>query len=215
MGDEENRPPQSEAPQQAESDAHPAYLPSVADDSLWQGEILTDLKQLKVDLAALKAGADPLKFLSVNHSFVVVLSRDCDLLSDFGVRAGGGSELDDVFFCEAFEQEEYHQQLKRTLNMNSREWRRVYENQDERFEFLEAAPKHADLCGLGLPPLIVDFRVFFTVPTDEVYARLKLGTRRRCRLNLLYCEHLLHRFSSFQSSVPLPKPHVYVRGATE
>ena len=83
MGDEENRPPQSEAPQQAESDAHPAYLPSVADDRLWQGEILTDLKQLKVDLAALKAGADPLKFLSVNHSFVVVLSRDCDLLSHF------------------------------------------------------------------------------------------------------------------------------------
>ena len=60
----------------------------------------------------------------------------------------------------------------------------------------------------GLPELGVDFKRFFTIPTDELYVPITSGAQRRCHLNSPYLEHLTTQFSGFLSRVALPKPHV-------
>jgi len=42
---------------------------------------------------------------------------------------------------------------------------------------------------------------------DELYLRLGLGARRRCRLNSPYVQHLCSRFYNFQSRVALGEEH--------
>jgi hypothetical protein len=60
----------------------------------------------------------------------------------------------------------------------------------------------------GLPELAIDFKRYFTVPTDEVYRRIELGeARRRCLLISPYLEHLSSRYAYFLSRIALPVDH--------
>ena len=53
--------------------------------------------------------------------------------------------------------------------------------------------------GEGMPELGIDFKRYFTIPTDEVYFRIRAEAQRRSRLRSPYLEHLSNRFYSFQS----------------
>ncbi len=81
------------------------------------------------------------------------------------------------------------------------------ENQNERFHYLQKVEPGLDLQGQGLTAIALDFKIYFTIPTDELYARLPLGIRRKCILTSPYVEHLAHRFFKFQSRVALPRDH--------
>jgi len=59
----------------------------------------------------------------------------------------------------------------------------------------------------GLPEFVIDFKHYFTLPTDEVYIRLQLETKRRCFLLSQYLEHLSDRFFFYQNRVVLDKEH--------
>ena len=92
--------------------------------------------------------------------------------------------------------------------LGRREWKKlIAPNQNERFQYLQRVEANQDLQGTGLPALAIDFRLYFTIPTDEVYLRLNLEVRRRTRLNSPYIEHLTQRFFKFQARVALPVDH--------
>ena len=90
-------------------------------------------------------------------------------------------------------------------------WKRMIQNNDERYHFLEAAPTSQDLAGAGFPEVVIDFKRCFTVPPLEVYRQCGIpgsdGAHRRCRLTVPYREHLQNRAAFYLLRVSLPLPH--------
>ena len=86
-------------------------------------------------------------------------------------------------------------------------WRRVRENKDERFHYLRLVRSEEDALSQGLPYLAVDFKRYFTIPTDEMYAQLQAEARRRARLVSPYLEHFCSRFAYFQQRIALADDH--------
>ncbi len=183
----------------------PFYVKSIAGDRLWQGEILENLPQARLTLASVEN--EELVVETDSHLFVVVLSQDCDLESDFKENASGGAVLPNVLFCDVFEAEQLRSKVKDEQNLGSRDWRLIKENKNERFQFLHAVKPEEDSKAGGLPELAIDFRLYFTVRTDEVYRRMGHSTGRRCRLSTPYVEHLADRFSYYLARVALPEDH--------
>ena len=100
--------------------------------------------------------------------------------------------------------------------LGSKHWDRMKQNNDERYHFLEKAGRGCDRLNEELPELAIDFKRYFTVPTDEVYGRIAIGeTQRRCVLTSPYLEHLSSRFANYLSRVGLPRPHFSVPSGTK
>jgi hypothetical protein len=200
------------------------YTASNELDRIWQGEILAELPQAKLSLQSLStlAGrpdhvasgldpvAPPVQVEYHDHPLVIVLSQDCDLEQDFKKRNPGGiSLLHNILLADVFEAAALQQKLSAEENTNSSDWRKIKGNNTPRFQFLNSVLSGEDTSSTGLPALAVDFRRYFSVRTDELYERLRLGqTKKRCRLQTPYAEHLAHRFYSYQARIPLPKEHI-------
>jgi len=147
--------------------------------------------------------ADPLPLTKIGHDWTVVITQDCDLEQDARARNGKASQdklLRDVLLCVA--------QEASTLEAGGKDiWKRIQQNKDERYQFLERVPPELDALEQGVPELVIDFKQYFTLPTDELYERVKSQAKRRCRLVNEYLAHLASRFSYFQSRVALPEEH--------
>jgi len=203
LGDAEPGGPQPQLPEQRES----VYTSSEIGGRLWQGEILSNLAQVRLTLASL--AADAAKVVDhVEHPLVIVLSQDCDLVQDYELRQNADRSLENILFCDIHEAEPLRTKLQERVKLGSSDWKRILQNQNERFQFLQQVAPQSDLQAEGLPKLAIDFKMYFTLPTDEVYERLRLETKRRCRLNTPYVDHLSHRFFAFQSRVGLPADHI-------
>jgi hypothetical protein len=98
-----------------------------------------------------------------------------------------------------------HESLKGREGINSTLWKPIKNNKDERYHFLEKVSSEVDVLEKGLPELAIDFKRYFTIPTEEVYVRLEFDAACRCRLVSPYLEHLSGRFYAFQSRVALPR----------
>ncbi len=194
------------------------YAASSQTGRLWQGEILSDLPQAKLALQSLPATISNLapgeialavKVEYDEHPLVVVLSQDCDVEQDYKKRSSAGRPfLPNLLLADVFEAEILHEKLHTEENTSSKEWRKIKENHTPRFQFLNSVSADQDALGVGLPGLAVDFRLCFSIRTDELYERLRLVlTKRRCRLQTPYAEHLAQRFHSYQSRIPLAKEH--------
>ena len=194
------------------------YAPSVQQERLWQGEILCELPQARLSLQSISAiansnaqGSETSQQIQIDyedHPFAVVLSQDCDLEKDDKRRKDGLAFLYNVLLCDVYYADDLRERLRQEENTGSSDWRVIKENRNARFQFLSGVTVDQDALGTGLPPLAVDFRMYFSIRTDEIYERLKLGlTRKRCRLQTPYAEHLAHRFHSYQSRVPLAREH--------
>lgn len=175
-----------------------------ADVHLCHGEVLLGLIRSRLDPARY-TDAEP-GVLRVTYAYAVVLSQSCDLMQDFTARQGGKPQLPDVLFCQAPTAEEI-----RGLCGGSDIWKRIKQNKDERYQFLEGIPADCDACGEGVPELTIDFKRYFTVPTEEVYYLIQSGqARRRCVLCTPYLEHLGSRLAYFLGRIALPRDHVSV-----
>jgi hypothetical protein len=133
------------------------------------------------------------------------LSQDCDLDLDFKARqgqVGADKIIPNVLFCEATTAE----QLKGRLDRSDL-WRRVKDNKDERYQFLQRADNQDDALGEGVPELGIDFKRYFTIATEEAYFQLESSLKRRCRLVSPYLEHLSARFAYYQFRIALPQGH--------
>jgi hypothetical protein len=190
------------------------YRPSLREEPIRQGEILTGLTQIKLD--PISFNSDKSKIVSVEHPFAIVVSQDCDLDWDGRARLGQGSSqklIPSILFCEIVTAKELLDSILELDNApndkKSRTWSRAKINKDERYHFFEAISADDDLIKEGLPELGADFKRYFSIPTDEVYLRIEsdLNLKRRCTLRSPYLEHFALRFFAFQSRIALPEEH--------
>jgi hypothetical protein len=166
-------------------------------EELRQGEIITGVIQHSYNPISQEVNF-------IVHNYAFLLSQDCDLLSDYEAAKKGETHLNGVLLYEA----DTVEQRRPTLG-DSKSWRYVRDNRDDRYHFLEAVPPDQDILGQGLPELIIDFRRLFTVSPREIYRQIEdpEGAKRRCRVEMPYREHLQSRAAFYMQRVMLPRMH--------
>jgi hypothetical protein len=171
---------------------------------LRQGEIISDLAQFVPDATQARDEQGNVRGEFVTHSFAVVVSQDCDLLRDFDERAEGKEgALASVLLYAAQAADEVQADVK-----SSQLWKRIAQNNNERYHLLEKIGQACDLRGQGIESLVIDFRWFFTLTPLDIYKQIEAGTaKRRCRLDMPYREHLQCRAAFYFQRVMLPVPH--------
>jgi hypothetical protein len=178
---------------------------------LRQCEILTNVVQVRLDLGSL--GQPERRYDDIVFRYAVILTQDCELAQDHYVRFVERKDSSDklipgVLLAEAYTADEM---LGRIADNSKKQWERlnISKNKNERFHFLQKVEAGCDRLNEELPELAIDFKRYFTVPTDELYRRIELAeTQRRCVLVSPYLEHLSSRFAYFLSRVGLPSEHI-------
>jgi len=189
------------------------YAKPESDASVKQGEIISDLIQIKLSLKSLTSDSKSIE--ESVHPLAIVVSQDCDLDWDFKARQGKTKEhklIPNILFCEVTTATNLAAVIMSIDNAQSVKksqiWSRIPNNKDERYQFLEKIPQDCDLVNEGLEELAIDFKRYFTLPSDEVYKRIEIGqAKRRTCLQSPYLEHFITRFYYFQSRVALPEDH--------
>jgi hypothetical protein len=139
---------------------------------------------------------------------MIVMTSECDLFQDWRNRFSTASLaqgtpqppnlLQHVILCDLYLEENVRSRVS-----GSDVWRRVRQNQDERYHRLPSA-------GFGnatvtLPSLYLDFRQTYGIPTDRLYEGLVAGgVLRIAVVPPVYLHDLIHRYYGFQSRVGLP-----------
>ena len=182
------------------------YEPST-DGAIRQGEVLSSVYQLTIELVD-QAGHVVQKARPLKHPFAIVLSQDCDLDWDYGSRMAREPEthqkiVPSVLFCEVAAADT----LKSQRGMNMGTWKKIRQNVDPRYQFIESCPDYLDALKRGFPDLAMDFKRFYTVPTQSLYSDLNTRTERCARLVGPYLRQLITRFYHFQLRVALPREH--------
>ncbi len=172
--------------------------------ALRQGEIVTGLN---VYSALRREGQTEIsEFGEVEFPVAVVVSQDCDLDWDYKARFSDRSNdkklLRSVLFCEAEEAA-----IAKSRGLTSEVWKRIVQNKDERYQFLESIPASHDDAGQGIGELVLDFKRYFALLTADAYGQIDDTATRRCRLQPPYVQHLATRFYYFQYRVALPQDH--------
>ena len=182
--------------------------------ALRQGEILTNVVELQIKLetiTSIEAEAD-YSAKPVKHPFAIVVSQDCDLEQDFNFRFNDVGnvrhELPSILFCQVMEAKQFIKGPHNHL-FNSSTFKGNFEkNIDFRFHFLQEVPAEFDLFRDGVPELAMEFKRCFSMPTAEVYHRIKLSqTERRFHLLSPYREHFCDRFHNFNNRIALPEEY--------
>jgi len=177
-----------------------------------QGELITSLREVHLSIEPQFSDTNP-KLIFLDHPIAVVLSQDCDLEQDYRTRSAEGASkagqalnnlLSSIMFCEVVTAEELR---NAGSDMDSKTWKRVSFNKDERYHYLAKVPAGADSKGEGLPELAIDFKKYFTIPTAVVYWQVDSWAKRRSFLATPYAEHLSARFFSYQQRIALPIDH--------
>jgi hypothetical protein len=81
----------------------------------------------------------------------------------------------------------------------SKAFARIVDNQVERYHFL---PEKADI---GLPPLVIDFKHYYTLPREDVYKIF--SAKYKISIDALYREDLSQRFAHYLSRIGLPQQY--------
>ena len=188
------------------------YRASRGRGPLRQAEILSSIAVPFFRPSSLLSGRRAIVDLQ-EHDWAIILSQDCDLDWDFAARFPKGTtppknkDLPSILLCEA----RLLPDGVRLPQFDRDIWRRVSQNQDDRYHVLDSVPADADRLGQGFAQLFIDFKRYFTVETGELYKRLALGATnearalRRSELETPYREDLSHRFATFQSRIALPE----------
>jgi hypothetical protein len=201
---------QPEGPQAAQSGQAPdpasavIYILPVTNGPFRQGEILTDVVQRRRSFQSLALEVAEIE--EINHPYCVIATQDCDLEQDHDARNGEAAAdklIPNVLLLQTVTAEELIAGLPRGKDI----LKRVISNRDDRYQVLEPIEAACDTVGQGLPALGIDFKRCFTVPTDELYAQLNSGARRRTQLNSNYLEHFNQRFASHLCRVALLREH--------
>lgn len=197
----------------------PKYEKSEGAGALRQGEILSNVVQVSVLPESVDTALP--KFKRVPHYYAIVITPECDLDWDFKAQQGKESQgklIPNILLCAVVFASDIAKRinnerppsktfLTRTL------WKRTRQNKEERYHFLEKIDSNLDLQDQGIRSLCIDFKEFFTLPTDFLYSSIDRGsTLRRCRLVTPYNDHLNSRFAYFQSRIGLPEDHQHEIG---
>ena len=190
------------------------YISSLKNSALRQGEILADIWEHRLDNPPIQIdeGRD-INHRSIFHPRLMIMTPDCDLLWDYQERFQSGvgqeqsqSELDhprlvpQVFLCELYVEEEIRSRVG-----GSDIWRRIRNNQDERYHHLQSAPVDGAQ-GITQPGFYLDFKKILTLPTLGLYEALdKSQVSRLGIMPPVFLHDLMHRFYSFMGRVGVPE----------
>lgn len=179
------------------------YILPVTTGPFRQAEILTDVVQRRRSFQSLSQAAPEIE--EIRHPYCVIATQDCDLEQDHAARSEGltAKTIPNVLLLQAVTVAELIAGLPKGKDI----LKRVISNRDDRYHVLEPVAVANDTSGMGLPALGIDFKRCFTVPTDELYAQLNSGARRRTQLNSNYLEHFNQRFAGYLSRVALLREH--------
>lgn len=181
------------------------YILPVTNGPFRQGEILTDVMQRRRSFQSLALEVPEID--EIGHPYSVIATQDCDLEQDHDARhedpPAADKMIPNILLLQAVRVEELIAGLPRGRDI----LKRVVGNRDDRYHVLEPIAADCDTLGQGLPALGIDFKRYFTVPTDELYAQLDSGARRRTQLNSNYLEHFNQRFAGYLSRVALLREH--------
>lgn len=187
------------------------------EERICQGDIFRDLKY-------------PERYLPQDHEldveelyipYLVVLTQDCDLLSDFRNRnnilkidCDTGEDcsteknhdkiLQSILVCPAYpakllKKGKHLEGLRfqmQNFNKKSTMWNFVITNQNPRYHFLEGE------IDLQMPEVVIDFKHYYTIPREILYEKLEKDYLQS--LNELFREELSHRFAHYLSRVGVP-----------
>ena len=171
---------------------------------LKQGEIINNLFELKL-LIPQRITIDVNQGVQVEqsiHPYAIVVSQDCDIEQDYKARLHEVPEdklLTHLLFCALFTQEE----IRRRNNLKADQWKRIRQNQDERYHYLVEAPIHGTED--SLPELIADFKTTFSLRIE--FVSWSVSTNQAVRKGGLlspYLEDFMHRLYSFLGRVATP-----------
>ncbi len=152
---------------------------------------------------------------SIHHSLMIVMTAACDLEQDYRARFPDGlaegpyvpttlcennpTLVPHVLLCEAYLEGEIRSRIK-----GSDIWKRIRQNQDERYHHFESAPI-GDSYGAAFPDLYLDFKKTLALPTSNMYDGLRTGgVKRVAVVPAVHVHDLIHRYYGFLSRVGLP-----------
>ena len=185
------------------------YIFNEKEERVCQGDIFRDLVY---DYRVYKDETGALASDRITLSYVIVLSQDCDLDSDYRNRTQKAEEQDtqdkflhSILICRAFLAEELRQGVHlegpgfglKMESYNNKRWAIIQDNKNERYHYLTA-----DL-NMQIPNLAIDFKHYLTIPRSELY-----DSRRKhyvATINELHREALSQRFAYYVSRIGLPK----------
>ncbi len=144
------------------------------------------------------------------------MTADCDLEQDFAVRFSPERPADAskllnrdyeaphltpyVLLCNLYAEERIRGRVA-----GSDVWRRMKNNQDERYHKLDSAPFRTGLWFGKFPDLYLDFKKTLALPTEQLCNGLGSHSVRRVALvPHTYIHDLIHRFFGFLARVGLP-----------
>ena len=183
--------------------------------ALRQGEILSNVVELQIDPETI-ISVDADRVYDVNpikHPFAIVVSQDCDLEQDFnyryGKRGSQRNELTSVLLCQAEDVDKFRKSEVYKILFKSRTFEGNFKKNNEfRFHFIQEIPADLSATDLRVPELGIDFKRYFSMPTDEIYHRIRLEhTQRSSVLESPYRDHFSRRFFDFNSRVALPEEY--------
>ncbi len=184
------------------------YAPSPEHGPLQQGEILSNVVELRPVPETLGQGSEGVEYYEKEHPLAIVLTQACDLDWDHTARSkADGKRLDNkllpnVLLCEVW----LASQLRGNQALNGSVWRRAESNHDERYHCLPCPSADQDLQNTGFQEgFALDFKRVFTLGTEELYVRLSSETNRRCCLQGPFMQSLSNRFGYYQLRVALPE----------
>lgn len=179
------------------------YIPSES-PHLRQGEIIENLIELRPFISpgeTIDVKQDT-PLTRIDHKYAIIVSQDCDLEWDYKARQDDPNDarlISHVLFCDLFLEDEIHEPRGLTHEL----WKRVRQNQDERYHLFDEAP--VGETGQTLPKLFVDFLATFSLPTEFVYSLTSSG--HVTRIGFLphpYLQDFTHRLYSFLGRVAIP-----------
>jgi hypothetical protein len=155
---------------------------------------------------------------SVAPELVVVMNSDCDLEWDFKARFPDQSSREQLSYSGTLDPltlsgmlsyvflvEMHKKEHMRPLVRGSDLWRRVEQNQDERYHRFNEALVGKPATD-SLPDLYLDFKKSLALPIAGVYEGIRVGGVMRIALIPdKYIHDLIHRYYGFLSRVAVPE----------
>lgn len=145
---------------------------------------------------------------TITFPYVICLNQDCDLNSDNrdkAINPDGNKNcrllhliVAPLFVFDSFIEGTHWGDLfdpTPAINIKKTEGKKIMNNEDHRYHFLHFDKESK------LPEMVIDFKHFFTISTEQLYNSLD---HRVCSVDELYREKICQRFAFFQSRIGLP-----------
>lgn len=156
----------------------------------------------------IKVNGTDVELKTITFPYVICLNQDCDLNSDKRDKEKNpdGNKncrllhliVAPLFIFDSFLEGTHWGGIFDPMpanNIKSTSGKKIMNNEDPRYHFLRFNAES------NLPDMIIDFKHFFTISTEQMYDNL---SNRVCSVEELYREKICQRFAFFQSRIGLP-----------